>query len=129
MFTNKTVGGSEWEGGSVAVWGYVLFQRVLREDSTDEKTFKRKSWRGEGLCRELKSISGRGKGKGKVLGVSVHTAFATVRRYRCQGLSWRGTEVLAQRDRVSEKPWGSQQHGPAVSKTDEVGEEVGSGHK
>lgn len=40
-----------------------------------------------------------------------------------------GTEVLAQRDRVSEKPWGSQQHGPAVSKTDEVGEEVGSGHK
>lgn len=27
---------------SVAVWEYVLFQRVLREDSTDEKTFKRK---------------------------------------------------------------------------------------
>lgn len=50
---------------SVAVWGCVLFQRALREGSADEKTFKRKSWRGEGLCRELKSISGRGKGKGR----------------------------------------------------------------
>lgn len=69
LFTSKTLGGSEWEGEkeqgkrvSCCV-GIMCFSRGRsREDSADEKTFKRKSWRGEGLCRELKSISGRGKG-------------------------------------------------------------------